>query len=84
MIARMWEVRAAPQAVDELLAWLCESVLPAIESQTGHLETKLYRSQDRVVAISHWQSGDPISFPAPPQALVERPPHSWDFTPVTR
>ena len=68
----MWEVRAAPGQLDELLAWVLAHAVP---------EADVYRSADqRVVVIDRTGTGLPD---VPPQ-LVDRPPHAWPFEPVAR
>jgi hypothetical protein len=80
----MWEVRANPGLVPELLDWLCDTALPAVEQDPGHAGSEVFSSTDhRVVVISRWR-GTPVALPEPPLRLVARPPHSWDFTPVDR
>jgi hypothetical protein len=84
VIARMWEVRAHPEGFTELLSWVCESALPAVEVNPLHVSSEVFSSTDhRIVVISKWRSG-PTDLPAPPRHLVARAPHSWDFTPVDR
>lgn len=83
VIVRMWEVRARPGRVPELVGWVCETGIPAVEPDPRHAGTEVFSSTDRVVVISRWR-GDPVPLPDPPTELVARPPHSWDFTPVDR
>ena len=84
MIARMWEVRAQSSGFDELLAWVCDVALPRIEVLPQHVSSDVYSSTDnRIVVISKWRNS-PQSLPAPPDHLVARAPHVWDFTPVDR
>jgi hypothetical protein len=84
MIARMWEVRALGSGLDELLAWVCDKALPQLEVLPQHVSSEVYSSTDkRIVVISRWRH-TPVSLPAPPEALVARSPHVWDFTPVDR
>lgn len=83
MIVRMWEVRAHPKALPELLSWLSEAALPALEVKPLHVSSEMFASTDRVVVISRWRS-NPESLADPPSHLVARSPHSWDFTPVDR
>jgi hypothetical protein len=68
----MWEVRAAAECVEELLAWL-STRLPA--------GAQLYRSVDsdvRVVVIDPTGTARD-AFATVPAALVARPAHAWDF-----
>lgn len=84
MIVRMWEVRSYPDALPELLSWLSEVALPAVEVKPLHVSSEMFSSTDhRVVVISRWRS-NPEILPEPPSHLVARSPHSWDFTPVDR
>ncbi|BFU47017.1 hypothetical protein [Krasilnikovia sp. MM14-A1004] len=84
MIARMWEVRALGSGFDELLTWVCDEALPTIEVLPAHVSSEVYSSTDhRIVVISTWRH-DPVPLPAPPERLVARAPHIWDFTPVDR
>jgi hypothetical protein len=84
VIVRMWEVRAHPGRVPDLLGWVCETALPELEQDPRHTGSEVLSSTDhRVVVISRWR-GAPVALPEPPALLVARPPHSWDFTPVDR
>ena len=84
MIVRMWEVRAQQRTFTELLAWVCDVALPAIEASPLHVRSEVFSSPDfRLVVISKWRS-NPEPFKEPPQHLITRPPHTWDFTPVDR
>jgi len=84
MIARMWEVRALASGFDELLSWVCDDVLPKLEVLPLHVSSEVYSSTDhRIVVISKWRNS-PQNLPAPPDRLVARSPHVWDFTPVDR
>jgi hypothetical protein len=70
----MWEVRAAPGKVDELLAFVLAAADPSAQ---------VYRSagpEPRVVVID--PSGRGMAEVAPD--LVVRPPHAWPFEPVLR
>jgi hypothetical protein len=81
---RMWEARAYPGRLAELLSWVCDDALPGVESEPLHLVSEVFAApDDRVVVISRWR-GEPVPLVDPPGRLVARPPHSWDFTPVDR
>ena len=68
----MWEVRAAPDRLEQLLAWVLE------HADAG---ADVYRSaDDRVVVIDRSGAG----LPDAPAELVDRPPHAWRFEPVAR
>jgi hypothetical protein len=80
----MWELRAYPEGLTDLLSWLCEIALPSIEANHLHISSEVFSSTDnRVVVISKWRS-NPQALPDPPKHLVARSAHSWDFTPVDR
>ena len=84
MIARMWEVRALGSGFDELLSWVCDTAVPGLEVLPQHVSSDVYSSTDlRIVVITKWRN-TPESLPAPPEKLVARAPHVWDFTPVDR
>ncbi len=84
MIVRMWEVRAQQRNFTELLAWVCDVAVPAIEVNPLHVSSEVYSSPDyRLVVISKWRS-HPQAFKEPPHHLITRPPQSWDFSPVDR
>jgi hypothetical protein len=70
----MWEVRALPGTVDELVAFVVAAADPAAQ---------IYRSagpEPRVVVIDPTGRG----VPDVPGGLIARPPHSWPFEPVAR
>jgi hypothetical protein len=67
----MWEVRAAPGRVDELVAFADTHADPG---------AFVYRSADRVVVIDPSGRG----LPETPAELVARPPHAWRFDAVPR
>ena len=84
MIVRMWEVRAQQRTFTELLAWVTDVALPAIEVSPLHVSSEVFSSPDfRLVVISKWRS-NPETFKEPPAHLITRSPHSWDFSPVDR
>jgi hypothetical protein len=84
VIVRMWEVRAHPEAFDDLLSWVCEAALPRWETNPLHVSSEVFSSADhRIVVIAKWR-GDPEALPEPPGHLVAREAHSWDFSPVDR
>jgi hypothetical protein len=88
----MWEVRAHPEGFADLLSWVCDSAVPAIEEHPLHLSSEVFSSTDgRIVVISRWRSGSgwavgdgPPPLADPPGHLVARKPHAWDFAPVDR
>ncbi len=84
VIVRMWEVKARPTGHAELLTWLCDDAVPSIEVYPLHMSTEVFSSADnRLVVISKWRSA-PVDLPAPPEHLVARSPHMWEFTQVDR
>jgi len=84
VIVRMWEVRAHPEGLTDLLSWICEVALPAVEMNPLHVSSEVLTSTDhRIVVISKWRS-NPEQFLDPPGHLTAREPHVWDFTPVDR
>jgi hypothetical protein len=84
MIARMWEIRALAGGFDELLTWVCDVAVPGLEVLPQHVSSEVYSSTDnRIVVITRWRN-TPENFPPPPQKLIARSPHVWDFSPVDR
>lgn len=84
MIVRMWEVRALGSGFDELLTWVCDQALPKIEVLPLHVSSEVFTSTDhRIVVISRWRN-TPVPLDAPPDRLIARAPHVWDFSAVDR
>ncbi|WBB79226.1 hypothetical protein O7606_24115 [Micromonospora sp. WMMD882] len=84
MIVRMWEARAEPYGLAELLTWVCDVALPEFEHDPAHVSSEVFTSTDhRLVVVSKWRN-TPRVWPDPPVTLVVRPPHAWDFTQVDR
>jgi hypothetical protein len=80
VIARMWEVRAHPQRFADLLAWVCDRAVPAVEVEPAHVSSEVFSSTDhRIVVISKWRGGTPVPLADPPADQVARTPHVWDF-----
>jgi hypothetical protein len=80
----MWEARAEPARLADLISWVCDTALPEVEQNPLHISSEIYSSADhRLVVVSKWRSS-PAPMPEPPPLLVARAPHSWDFTPVDR
>ena len=70
----MWEVRAAPGRLAELVAWVERLPVPP------GAEADVYTAaDDRVVVILHTPGGTPPRLPDPPAELLSRPPHQWPF-----
>jgi hypothetical protein len=74
----MWEVRAAPERLGELLAWV-EQQLPA--AVAGGADADVYTAaDDRIVVILRSGGGArPARLPEPPAELLSRAPHQWPF-----
>lgn len=74
-MTRMWEARAAPGRLDDLVAYVAAAAPPG---------ASVYRSADPgepwVVVIDPGGAG----MGEVPADLVARPPHTWDFEPVDR
>lgn len=79
----MWEVRAAPGRRDELVAWVDDTVLPEILALPGPLTADVYTGEDHVVVVIVQSTVQP-TLPAPPPALIARPPEQWPFNHVKR
>lgn len=80
----MWEARAEPARLADLISWVCDTALPELAHSPLHVSSDVYSSADhRLVVISKWRSS-PLAMPEPPPLLVARAPHFWDFTPVDR
>ena len=78
----MWEVQAHPESLADVLSWVCDRAIPAVQSDPGHVSTEVFSSLDnRIVVITRWR-GEPVELEEPPGYLVTRKPHSWDFSPV--
>jgi hypothetical protein len=63
MTVTMWEVRAAPGRLDDLVAHLLGWQPAGVQ---------IYKGEDRVVVIG-------TAVPGPPADLMARAPHSWVF-----
>ncbi|MGW1991110.1 hypothetical protein [Embleya sp. NPDC001921] len=82
-IAAMWEARAEAGGGPALAAWVHAAALPVLVDAPGLERVEVFASSDerdgdRVVVIALW-TGEPVSLPDPPAALVARPPHAWSF-----
>ncbi|QUH01625.1 hypothetical protein HUO13_13085 [Saccharopolyspora erythraea] len=77
----MWEVRAVPDRMPELLDWVDRTALPLLRNASA---ADVYRStEDRVVVVAHFP-GEPVFLPDPPRELIARPAHQWTFERIRR
>ncbi|QMU73768.1 hypothetical protein GXP74_12785 [Streptacidiphilus sp. P02-A3a] len=80
----MWEVRAAPGALPDLLAWverqLANDPGPGPDNDGGRADVYV-AADDRIVVILRSPAGAPrpARLPEPPAELLARPPHQWPF-----
>lgn len=75
----MWEARAVAGRGPELLAW---ARAQRLDPAPARRET-FTASPDRVLVITWWDEGSPITeLPTPPDGLLQRPVHRWRFTQV--
>jgi hypothetical protein len=80
----MWEARAHPESLTDLLSWVCDHALPRYEHNPSHISSEVFSSADhRVVVVSKWRTSPP-PLGEPPKHLMVREPHFWDFSPVDR
>jgi hypothetical protein len=80
----MWEIKAHPEGFADLLSWVCETAVPALESNPMHISSEVFSSTDqRIVVISKWRA-NPVPVGDPPRHLIARKAQHWDFTPVDR
>jgi hypothetical protein len=77
----MWEAKAAEGRGAELLRWVLDEGVRAVEDP--RVRTEVFIAGERVVVIAVGD-GAPRRLPDPPADLVERPPHAWPFTRVHR
>jgi hypothetical protein len=85
VIVQMWEVRALGSSFAELLSWVCDRAVPAIEVEPLHVSSEVFTSPDnRIVVISKWRGNPVTPLASPPEQLVARAPHVWNFSPVDR
>jgi hypothetical protein len=75
----MWEVRAAPGRLGELLRWVREAAVPGLLGAPGCLRVDVFDAADeRVVVIARF-GGPAARLPQPPPGLLRRPAHAWPF-----
>jgi len=75
----MWEVRAAPNRLAELVVWVREAAVPDLLGQDGcQLVDVFDASDERVVVIARFD-GPAARLPEPPAELLRRPAHTWPF-----
>ncbi|MBL7499859.1 hypothetical protein I6A84_28800 [Frankia sp. CNm7] len=79
----MWEVRAAPGRLVELVAWVRNTAVPDLLGRAGCLRVEVFDASDeRVVVIARFAGLAP-RLPAPPGDLLRRPAHAWPFRHVS-
>jgi hypothetical protein len=84
VIVRMWEVVAHPEAHADVLSWICESAVPALEARPSHVSSEVLTSTDgRVVVVTRWRR-DPEDPESPPRYHLAQRARSWDFSAVDR
>ncbi|ONH28313.1 hypothetical protein BL253_19920 [Pseudofrankia asymbiotica] len=75
----MWEVRAAPGRLPDLLGWVRGTAVPELLGTPACLRVDVYDAADeRVVVIARF-AGTPARLPEPPAGLLRRPAHAWPF-----
>jgi hypothetical protein len=75
----MWEVRAAPGRLSELLVWVRDRAVPTVLGQEGCLSVDVFDASDeRVVIIARFVRRT-AGVPDPPAELLRREPHAWPF-----
>jgi hypothetical protein len=75
----MWEVRAAPGRLADLVGWVHASAVPRLLEQPGCRRVEVYDAADeRVVVISRF-TGPVGRLADPPADLLRRPAHAWSF-----
>jgi hypothetical protein len=93
----MWEARALPGRLDELVE-LIRRGWPALAASDGFVGGELYRADSgtdpRLVLVTRWRDEAALAAAAGPgwpdtavplpgeEHLHARPPHVWHFTPV--
>ncbi|MBX6390743.1 MAG: hypothetical protein IRZ08_17425 [Frankia sp.] len=79
----MWEVRAAPGRLADLIAWVRQTGLPDLLGRPGCAGADLFDASDeRVVVIARF-GGPAARLPDPPAELLRRPAHAWFFRHVS-
>jgi hypothetical protein len=74
----MWEARAAPGRLDDLVAFAQQHADPS--AQLFRADAGPADPDARLVVIDPSGRG----LPDVPAELIARPPHTWPFTPVAR
>ena len=75
----MWEVRAAPARLADLVAWVHAEALPGLLAHDGCRQVDVYDAADERVVVIAWFDGPAARLPDPPAGLLRRPAHSWAF-----
>jgi hypothetical protein len=94
----MWEARARPGRLDELVELMTGRAWPALAAADGFAGAELYRADSatdpRLVLLTRWRDEAALAAAAGPgwqdtpvllpgeELLHARPPHVWHFTPV--
>jgi hypothetical protein len=76
----MWEVRAAPGRLAELIEWIGRDIVSSLRDRPGCRGVEVYQAgaDERAVVIAHFDA-EPGTLPEPPEELVHRPVHQWPF-----
>ncbi|KEI44005.1 hypothetical protein [Saccharopolyspora rectivirgula] len=75
----MWEARAQPGKLDQLLAWIDSTALPHLRKQPQFRSADVFRSaEDRAVVVIRF-TGQLAPLPQPPAELLRREVHQWPF-----
>ncbi|NWJ25449.1 hypothetical protein [Rhizobium sp. RM] len=76
----MWEVMAAPGRVKDLVGWLRDDT----RDQIPQVERRIFVSKDdRVVAITSCSHAELMPALNPPNELILRAPHQWQFEEIS-
>lgn len=88
VIARMWESRLSPEAVDDFPEMLRTVAWPDLTAVPGFLGGEVYRSggdddDHRMVVVTRWADGVAAAIGAGLEhgwaAYCAREPHAWEF-----
>jgi quinol monooxygenase YgiN len=82
--ARMWEARAVPGRLDDLLAAV-QAAWPDVAGTDGFAAGEIYRSggpEPRLVMVTRWRDWAVVPDLRTDPGLHARPPQVWDFAVV--